>query len=655
MKLTKILTEKNILDGLTKKEKQAVTSEVRDSVHEDTSKHDERIQTYEEIIKTSRSKVTDAEKNTPWEKASNIKIPSTLSASNKIASMLSTAVLQDEIVRGVVIGKDTTEVVNDQVEGGKSEQPLGKQDRADRVAYYTNYLLKFVIPDWKETQDYLFTRCALLGSMFKKTYWCPIDKVVKSELINYEDIVISDAPSLKSAERITHKYDLTQSEIIGRQRAGIYSKVELEDKEEAFTILETHTWYDLDEDGIKEPYIITHIEGGELLSIQKRFDNAEIEYNDSKEVISIKPIEHFTKYGFVRDTENPIYDIGFGQLLMPLNKTNNTIVNQLIDAGTLANTSGGIIGGGSGIRSGNSMKLKPGEIKVLKEAYDLKNNYIEISGKEPSPTLFALLGSLTQTSKDIASIDNINPDNLGMNTPATTTLYLIEEGLNELRAIYDRMHRSLKEETSKILYFTEKYGSIKDYIDVMDYGEAGKEDFEKSKDYEIVPNSNSSSLTSGQTIMRANAVYEMALSGNPYMSIEEATKYKLKALKVDNYDSLMQDPPAPQPNPVEEAMTMNQIELGKAQNLLITNQAQSIADKTRMDRMQLMLDGLIAENKARNETLKANTGAIKDIAEAQKTEDSISEEEEATERLKGTLSLPKTIGGMNGQDNTTTV
>jgi len=650
MKLDNIKELDNILDKLTKKEKQEITAEVTGSVDDDTKQHAERIQTYEEIIKTSRSKVTDPVKNHPWEKASNIKIPMILADSNSIASMISTAVLQDEIVKGVVIGKDSVEVNSKQAKDGKTEQPLGKQDRADRMAEYVNYLLKSKIPDWEETQDYLFSRSALLGSQFKKTYWCPIDKVVKSELINYDNIIISESPTLETADRITHTYSLTMSEIIGRQRAGIYSKVDLEEKEDAnYEILETHTWYDLDDDGIKEPYIITHIKSGELLSIQKRFDNEDINYNDKKEVISIKPVEYFTKYGFIRDTENPIYDIGFGQLLMPMNKTSNTIVNQLIDAGTLANTSGGIIGGGSGIRSGNSMKLKMGEWKVLTEAYDLKANIVPIQGSEPSPTLFALLGSLTQASKDITSINSINPESIGANTPATTTLYMIEQGLTELKAIYNRIRRSMKEETKKILYFTEKFGDVNDYIEDMDFGQASKEDWTKRSQYEIVPINGTDSLTRGQSMMRANAVYEMAIAGNnPFMSLEEATEYMLKALKIDNFKNLMQEPPQQQPNPIEQAMAQNQVELGKAQNLLLNAQAGSIEQKTQLDKMKLAMDNMIAKIDARNKTVKTNTDAIAQIAKAQETEESIVEEKEIVDKYSGTLTLPKAPNPFEG-------
>jgi hypothetical protein len=44
-----------------------------------------------------------------------------------------------------------------------------------------------------------------------------------------------------------------------------------------------------------------------------------------------------------------------------------------------------------------------GEYKMIPEAMDLRNNIVELTGKEPSPTLFSLLGALTQSAKEITS------------------------------------------------------------------------------------------------------------------------------------------------------------------------------------------------------------------------------------------------------------
>jgi hypothetical protein len=658
MELNEILETSNVLEEMTEDETMKLKAETIDSIQADFKEHEARIEVYKDIQKTSRAQTDEPTKTFPWDGASNVKYPLILSESNAMSSMLVTALLQDSIVKGIVVGKDEVEVKDKQAPTGVSMKPLGKQDRADRVAFYTNYMLKYGMPYWEETTDALFQRLALYGSQFKKTYYDVIEDKVKSELVSFEDIMIAEAECLEESPRITHKFSLSKSQIIGNQRAGLYVECDLaETKNDQYEICETHFYYDLDDDGIKEPYILTHIKDGELLSLQKRFDKYMITYNDKEEVVSIETELNFTKYGFIKDSESLIYDIGFGQFLMPMNKTINTIVNQLIDAGTLANTSGGIISGGAGLKSGSSLKVQMGEYKILNQVSDIRNNLVEISGKEPSQTLFALLGTLTQASKEITSIKNLSPENINPNTPATTTLLMLEQGLNEFKAIYKRIHRSLKEEVKKILYFQSKYGSIESYLDIMDFGEASKEDFEKKDEYMIVPINSSRSLTSGQEMTRASAIYQ-AKDSDPRIDPEEATKLYIKALGIDDPDTIMREPPVQQPNPMEEMSMKLDLQLKDVQNKLIGAQATSIEDKTKLDRMQQAIDTLSAKLNARNELVKTDAEAILKLSKAKQTEESLNEEKQDVKDIAGTLSIPKGPnpfeGEKDGSNNSTT-
>jgi len=53
------------------------------------------------------------------------------------------------------------------------------------------------------------------------------------------------------------------------------------------------------------------------------------------------------EYGFIPNPESSVYDLGFGHLLFPINEAINSTLNQLFDAGHLANAGGGFIGSGS--------------------------------------------------------------------------------------------------------------------------------------------------------------------------------------------------------------------------------------------------------------------------------------------------------------------
>lgn len=75
---------------------------------------------------------------------------------------------------------------------------------------------------------------------------------------------------------------------------------------------------------------------------------------ENGKIVSIEAIQYYTKYGFIPNPDGGFYDIGFGRLLGPLNNSANTIINQLVDAGSLSNLQAGFIGKGLRIKMGES-------------------------------------------------------------------------------------------------------------------------------------------------------------------------------------------------------------------------------------------------------------------------------------------------------------
>jgi chaperonin GroES len=70
------------------------------------------------------------------------------------------------------------------------------------------------------------------------------------------------------------------------------------------------------------------------------------------------------KFGFIPNPDGSFYDIGFGILLGPINESVNTLINQLVDAGTLNNLQSGFIGKGLRLRMGEQ-RFMPGEWKTV--------------------------------------------------------------------------------------------------------------------------------------------------------------------------------------------------------------------------------------------------------------------------------------------------
>jgi hypothetical protein len=94
--------------------------------------------------------------------------------------------------------------------------------------------------------------------------------------------------------------------------------------------------------------------------------------------------------------------MGFGTLLGPLNESVNTILNQLIDAGTMATTAGGFLGRGAKIRGGQ-YTFAPLEWKrVDSTGDDLQKSIYPLPVREPSQVLFQLLSLLIDYTNRIS-------------------------------------------------------------------------------------------------------------------------------------------------------------------------------------------------------------------------------------------------------------
>jgi hypothetical protein len=90
-----------------------------------------------------------------------------------------------------------------------------------------------------------------------------------------------------------------------------------------------------------------------------------------------------------------------------------------------------------------------GEFKVVPTTMPLNQAVMPITYPGPSTVLFQLLGLLIEAGKEIASIkDVLTGEGLGKNASPTTTLALIEQGLQVFTAIYKRIHRALSHELS---------------------------------------------------------------------------------------------------------------------------------------------------------------------------------------------------------------
>jgi chaperonin GroES len=371
-------------------------------------------------------------------------------------------------------------------------------------------------------------------------------------------------------------------------------------------MLEQHCHIDFDGDGYAEPYIVyVRRDNKKVARIVARYTQKDIEVNESGVILSIKAEQYFTKYPFIPSPDGGFYDLGFGVLLGPLNESINTIINQLVDAGTMANTAGGFLSRGIKLRGGN-YTFNPMEWKhVDTTGDDLRKGIVPLPVREPSQVMFTLLNLLINYGERIGgSVDILSGQNPGQNTPAETTRTMAEQGMKVFNGIFKRTHRSLKQEFRKLYRLNQIFVSENTpYV-----SSANGTGMVLASDYEgpvtdVMPTSDPSITSDAQRINQASAIAARVAATPGLYNRYEAEYTFLKAMRVTNIDKLLPDPSGPNaiqapPNP---KVQIEQMKL----------QAKQASDQLTMKIALLKLMGEAELNQAQIQKLEAEVEEIK--------------------------------------------
>jgi chaperonin GroES len=407
-------------------------------------------------------------------------------------------------------------------------------------------------------------------------------------------------------------------------------------------ILEQHRFIDFDGDGYEEPYIVyVRRDNKKVARIVARYNQSDIERNDKDVVLGIKAEQYFTKYPFVPSPDGGFYDLGFGVLLGPLNESINTIINQLVDAGTMSNTAGGFLSRGIKLRGGN-YTFNPMEWKhVDTTGDDLRKGIVPLPVREPSQVMFTLLNLLINYGERIGgAVDIMTGQNPGQNTPAETTRTMAEQGMKVFNGIFKRTYRSLKQEFRKL------YRLNQIFIDenTQYVSNAKSEGMVLVTDYQgpvtdVMPTADPSITSDAQRIQQANAIAMRVKETPGLYNRYEAERIFLKAMKFPDIDKVLPDPKGPNavPAPVNPKIQIEQMKL----------QAQQASDQLDMKMGLMKLMGDAELNQAKIQKLEAEAEAIKIglVAEGEQMRLNQINTEIAMqrERREGVLSAVKTM------------
>jgi hypothetical protein len=442
--------------------------------------------------------------------------------------------------------------------------------QSQRVKEFMNYQITYEMEEYDHELDQMLFHLPLAGSSFKKVYYESVKNRAVSKFVPAEDVVIPyNTTDMESCERVTHVVKMMGNELRKKQISGMYrdvdispSSVDNNDAQEKYdeldgvtetqnaediVLLEFHCDLDIPgfEDknvttgevtGIKLPYVVTVDEGtGKVLSVYRNYRQGDP---------LKKKIQYFVHYKFLPGLG--FYGFGLIHMLGGLSRTATSALRQLIDAGTLSNLPAGFKARGLRVRD-DDQPLQPGEFRdVDAPGGAIRESLMLIPYKEPSQTLFALLGFVVDAGRRFAAIADQKLGEGSQANPVGTTMAIMERGSKVMSAIQKRLHYAQRVEFKLLArVFAESLPPQYPYAVRGGNRLIKQQDFDDRID--ILPVSDPNIFSMSQRVTLAQTQLQLATSNPQMHNMHEAYRRMYEALGVRDIDMIL--PPIQQPQP----------------------------------------------------------------------------------------------------------
>lgn len=514
----------------------------------------EWLENYKTCLRLFHMKPKSKKKDTPWPNASNLVVPVITTASIQFWARASDAILGSKNIVKVL-----------PLSGEEADY-----EKADRVQKHMEWQIRYGMEDFEDGMNGSLMQLPISGTVIRKTYYDPVENQNVSTFIKPEDFVINYwATSIDKSFRHTHILRENINDMRVKEADGFYINVKglshgtiainettnlkisneadsetqpvSADENTPRVALEQHTYLAIFNDNgrptgqkasktaIKKQYVVTvDLESEKVLSII-----------DNKNPNTGKKMKHFTKYSFLKNPDGGFYDIGFGILLKMSNEAQNTLLNQLVDAGLLSNTQCGFKKKRRGMKSG-AISFKQGQfVEVdLQGSDDIRKSIMPMQFPGPQPVLFQLLNFLQDHANRLTTVtDAFTGEMPRSDTTATGVVTLLEQGLKVFKAVYRGIHKSFSKELIVLYDLNGVYLDDNQYFNIvtnMDEvrkrnvpvevlkGEIGRDDYQAKLD--VIPMSDPNIISKAEDAKKAQFVYQTVIA-NPLTQNNPSSMY----------------------------------------------------------------------------------------------------------------------------------
>jgi hypothetical protein len=458
-----------------------------------------------------------------------------------------------------------------------------KTDQAERVKNHMNYQILDQDRSYFWNVDQMLFYLPLGGSAFKKTYFDPIQDMVVSRFVKSPDFIVPYiATDLASAPRYTHRMYKNETEMKKLFSSGFWEEFDLpkvapyatdtlDDRERhhqdqadsrtaevhsedsVYTVYETHCDLELEMDQERYgrdaplPYIVTvERESRNILSIRRNWKEGD--------QLATKRL-YFTHYKYLPGLG--FYGFGLLHMMGSVSEAVSGTIRALLDSASFANMQGGYVSNDAKMKPGDE-HISPGMYKeVNMSAEELARAFYTPPFKDPSPALAKLFEVLLEAGKSFSSATEVMTGEASNTGPVGTTIALIEQGNKPFSAIHRRLHMAAAEEFKLRAELNYEF-----LPDQYPYKVEDAESVVMRDDYDgrvdIIPISDPNIFSTVQRIAQGQALIELSDS-HPQLYNQMAVHERfLKAMRIPDYEELLQKEVPQRLDPITENMQMMQ-------------------------------------------------------------------------------------------------
>ena len=455
------------------------------------------------------------------------------------------------------------------------------EDQSRRVREFMNYQITQEMPEYFPDLDQMLFHLPLVGQTFKKVWWDANMGRQCAQFVKAEDFVVApESRDLYTSPRYTQVIRIPKNDYNRYVQSGHYLPVddqggELDpsgdiigeivgvdqygdgSQDHVVTLLEMHVYekfdgvsdyddedYD-DDNSVHFPYVVTiDYDTEQVVSVRRNWRE-----DDERKLRR----DWFVSYKFLPGLG--FYGFGLYHLIGGLGRAATGSLRALLDSAAFANMQGGFKLRGR--VSGGEVQVNPGEFVDLDATVDDVNKAImPLPFKEPSQSLFNLLGFIVQAGQRFASTADLNVGDVNPNAPVGSTLALIEQGSKAFSAIHKRLHYAQGQEFKLLAAL-----NAENLPESFTFSLSGRSEQIFAADFndriDILPVSDPNIFSTAQRIAQAQAILQMAQSAPQFHNLYNAYKRMYEAIRIPNIEEILKkSEEAVQMDPIDENMSV---------------------------------------------------------------------------------------------------